>query len=1740
MALDVESIGLAMDTSGVERGIKSLDELASRGPKVEQSLQSVERAAKQAGQGVSTLGQSAAATGVDKVGAAGERAAQGLGKMGQAAQSAVSSQAALSRAVDGFTQTERKYIQSLLDEFNALDQTRAAKAAYIAQQKGMSQAAQEVARAVGSKIEAYKAERAELDKLSNASEISAQSMAGIARAGVQAIAGSALLVAIKGVGQALFDASAQAERFRTTLNFATGGQGVQEIAYLRRVTGELGLQFASTAQAYSGFQAAARGTALEGQKAKDVFESIAKASAVMGLSAEQSGGVLLALQQMISKGTVQAEELRGQLGERLPGAFQIAAKAMGVTTAELGKMLEQGQVVADDFLPKFAEALEEDLGGAAEKAATRLDAAVNRFDAAWERLKQNAGDSGSSNFIADQMNSAAGALDYVSVAMEKARGDGGGFASQMLAAASAMHDMTLVGKRTEQNMYDNAKATKEAEAKLADLQKRAATEGTSAWLLKEIGQTNRYIATLQQARRERDALEGEGAQQRDPRDIPATMTRSASYARWAQEQKESEQKMLEIRMRQSGVNKQYLQELKDLEQALARQVITQDEYTQRVSALAKTTWDASVAGKAAAKTSSERASAAKAEQSTYDKLISSIQTKIAQNEAEIAGGAKLSENQKLRIKYAEDLQGSLQGITAAQRSVIEGYLDEHKAAELANVAAREAIKAAQETAAARNREAAGIDAWIRAQEDAARQSLKSVQDRIHSMADEARAIELSQALNVSLAEAIELVAIARLEEKQAGFYEGSEGWEAIQREINARRELLGLIGSKEAREANKRAADEAAKDWERTAQTISDTLADYIMGGGKDAAQYLKRLFATLVLQPIVQVGVGALLGAGPGGQLVSAAMGGAGGGSALLNNAGLVGAGAQAIWGLSAGASTASLVGANAVGMAGGDALGALIAGNGAWAGVGTGAGAAAGSGFMGALSAIPGWGWALAGIAALGGILAGMDDSGTPHIGGSAAWSSSQGLRTNLGFLDDQEGLPGYNPNDNIDNQFGSGMPWVQDNEQVRGTLGVMAQTIASTLDSFAKAFGQQAGYDVALGFADDSSKDGSWGALRIALGDRELLNWNDDRESKWAPRIFSDGEQGWEEFTAATAQDLRDVMTEMDIPGWVKDSLEGLGDSFDLDALGAVVTQIGAVNTAFDALSFGVAAFADLTDEARGRLIQESGGLQGFAASASNYYDKFYTDDEKHAFKEDALSKELERLGLEMPNTQRGFRELVEAQIALGESGAETAARLMGLSDAAFEVLPAADEATSALRTMADAAKESFGITADTVKGLLDDILENAGSANEARNMGASGFEEMVTSAIFDSLLSNISGMVMAQIVAPLIAGATTSGAVLAAGGATGGAAVAGGGVMGGSASAAGGSVAGQSIAQGGAAAASAMVAGGAAVGTVVGNVLEAARAQMQAVSGLLNDPAFADMLAEFGKGFGGLAGDLFDLKSSIGGGLSSVGGSFGGAASAAKGLEASLKGLTSAIEDEIKRLRGIMEEASPNKGYDALMGEFATATAAARAGDEDARGLLPGLSKQIDALLPDRAASSAELALMRGWLAGSLAETLKAFADADAAKSEQKRLQDEASARGRYEGGKYFAWLDAGSPLGGWSDEEYEDWYYRKYLGIPALATGTNYVPQDMLAMLHKGEAVVPERYNPAAGGQQVVVPQAFAQPLWAGESLIVEALREEFAQVREENRALALEAQRLRLRLAQSQERTEGLIAMQEG
>lgn len=174
------------------------------------------------------------------------------------------------------------------------------------------------------------------------------------------------------------------ERMQRALLAATGSASAaaEELAFVRSEAERLGLDLESAGAQFASLAAAAKGTALEGAGARDIFSSVSEAATVMGLSAEQTTGALLAIQQMISKGTVSAEELRGQLGERLPGAFQLAARAMGVTTAELGKLLQQGQITADQMLPALAGELRKTFGPALPEAVKSAQAQINRFQTA--------------------------------------------------------------------------------------------------------------------------------------------------------------------------------------------------------------------------------------------------------------------------------------------------------------------------------------------------------------------------------------------------------------------------------------------------------------------------------------------------------------------------------------------------------------------------------------------------------------------------------------------------------------------------------------------------------------------------------------------------------------------------------------------------------------------------------------------------------------------------------------------------------------------------------------------------------------------------------------------------------------------------------------------------------------------------------------------------------------------------------------------------------------------------------------------------------------------------------------------------------------------------------------------------------------------------------------------------------------------------------------------------------------
>lgn len=209
------------------------------------------------------------------------------------------------------------------------------------------------------------------------------------RAVIAAFATGAILAAAKDVTAI----TAKYEAYENAINFASGTaiEAAKNQAFLADTIDRYRLPMEAATSGFKQLTASMMGTKLQGEQSRRIFDAVGVAATAMNLTGEQVNGTFLALGQIMSKGKVQAEELRGQLGERLPGAFNIAARAMGVTQAELNKMLETGRVMSDEFLPKFAEELRKTYEGALPDAINSLQSNTNMFQNQVTAMKRQLG-----------------------------------------------------------------------------------------------------------------------------------------------------------------------------------------------------------------------------------------------------------------------------------------------------------------------------------------------------------------------------------------------------------------------------------------------------------------------------------------------------------------------------------------------------------------------------------------------------------------------------------------------------------------------------------------------------------------------------------------------------------------------------------------------------------------------------------------------------------------------------------------------------------------------------------------------------------------------------------------------------------------------------------------------------------------------------------------------------------------------------------------------------------------------------------------------------------------------------------------------------------------------------------------------------------------------------------------------------------------------------------------------------
>lgn len=185
--------------------------------------------------------------------------------------------------------------------------------------------------------------------------------------------------------KAIMNAGLKRDSAQRAAKFVLGDKASEAETFIRGLADKTGLNISEGLSSYAKFAAGAQGS-MSQEQTQELFGNATAMSRLMGLSNDELNGILKAFEQMASKGKIQAEELRGQLGDRMAGAFKLFAEALGMTATELDAAMKNGKILSSDTLPKVAKQMGlmiDKAGGWAEVAKstqTALGKLANNWD----------------------------------------------------------------------------------------------------------------------------------------------------------------------------------------------------------------------------------------------------------------------------------------------------------------------------------------------------------------------------------------------------------------------------------------------------------------------------------------------------------------------------------------------------------------------------------------------------------------------------------------------------------------------------------------------------------------------------------------------------------------------------------------------------------------------------------------------------------------------------------------------------------------------------------------------------------------------------------------------------------------------------------------------------------------------------------------------------------------------------------------------------------------------------------------------------------------------------------------------------------------------------------------------------------------------------------------------------------------------------------------------------------------
>jgi lambda family phage tail tape measure protein len=206
-----------------------------------------------------------------------------------------------------------------------------------------------------------------------------------AGAGIGVAVGSMVIRPLRQASAAIANYNNDLNLAKITLAQASSSQEdySRNLQIARKVSDDYATSLKETISGYAQVSVAARANGLSLKETETIYRGVVAAGIAFGKSQEDINAIVRATVQVLSKGKVSAEEMGGQIGERLPGAVAKFAAATDRTLPELAKAFEQGEVKIADFV-KFAKQQLDDydeiakiIGDSPAKAGARLQIALD-------------------------------------------------------------------------------------------------------------------------------------------------------------------------------------------------------------------------------------------------------------------------------------------------------------------------------------------------------------------------------------------------------------------------------------------------------------------------------------------------------------------------------------------------------------------------------------------------------------------------------------------------------------------------------------------------------------------------------------------------------------------------------------------------------------------------------------------------------------------------------------------------------------------------------------------------------------------------------------------------------------------------------------------------------------------------------------------------------------------------------------------------------------------------------------------------------------------------------------------------------------------------------------------------------------------------------------------------------------------------------------------------------------------